>query len=485
MQQDIHLAATCHVFHLWRTVSIRILLGVLLGGLVFTLNARTGGALPTFAQETDDAVHVVQAGETLSEIAQSYGVTTDEVMRLNGITNADAIFVGQTLRMPPASQVSVDAEVVAEVAAEVEGETSETEAEEADSSATNESTTNESTTNESTTNEGEHVDAVQGSASFEPVNIASLNSSYTVRYGETLPAIALRYDLDLAALRALNQISADNAIRAGQQLILPAMRDELRVSAPPVRYTVQPGDSLGLIAQAHDTTLDALMSLNRINNPDLIQPGQELLIPALSSSEPAPRIGPAQSGFYYHTVRVGETPSELAQQFDSTPQAIARYNGLPDIATLYSGLEVRIPYGPPILDRRTPPAPRSGTEFVISISRQRCWVMQGDQVRHEWKCSTGQGEWVTRTGTFPIQSKIEVAQSSAYRLDMPYWLGLYDVGAYENGIHGLPVEWSTGEKLWDTLIGQPATFGCAMLYDEDAALLFDLAYLGMPVHIVD
>ena len=67
---------------------------------------------------------------------------------------------------------------------------------------------------------------------------------------------------------------------------------------------------------------------------------------------------------------------------------------------------------------------------------------------------------------------------------MPYWLGIYDVGSYENGIHGLPVRWETGEKIWGGLIGQPATFGCAMLDDDDAAVLFDLAYLGMPVHIV-
>jgi hypothetical protein len=54
---------------------------------------------------------------------------------------------------------------------------------------------------------------------------------------------------------------------------------------------------------------------------------------------------------------------------------------------------------------------------------------------------------------------------------------------YENGIHGLPVKWDTGEKIWGGLIGQPATFGCAMLDDEDAKTLYDLAYLGMPVYI--
>ena len=38
--------------------------------------------------------------ETLSEIAKQYGVALDDLMRLNGIGNADHIFVGQRLRLP-------------------------------------------------------------------------------------------------------------------------------------------------------------------------------------------------------------------------------------------------------------------------------------------------------------------------------------------------------------------------------------------------
>jgi lipoprotein-anchoring transpeptidase ErfK/SrfK len=68
---------------------------------------------------------------------------------------------------------------------------------------------------------------------------------------------------------------------------------------------------------------------------------------------------------------------------------------------------------------------------------------------------------------------------------MPYWLGIYDVGPYENGIHGLPVAWKTGRKIWSGLIGQPATFGCAMLDDTEASTLFRLAFIGMPVHVIN
>lgn len=328
--------------------------------------------------------------------------------------------------------------------------------------------------------------ALPAQAAPAPGQVRSLNRIVPVREGDTLGLIALRYGVELAALEAVNGFPPGHtAITAGDSLILPATGDDLRVVAPDTLYTVEAGDSLGRIAERYGVSLQALLSANRISNPDTIHPGQELMIPGQQREGAAPAIGPARAGFFYHTVQPGETMSHLSRRYDTTPQAIVRYNGLPDESTIYSGLEVRIPYGPPVLARRLPPTPYTATEFVVSITRQTCWVVQNGTILYTWRCSTGQGQWATRIGTFPIKTKLEMAESSAYRLDMPYWLGLYDVGTFENGIHGLPVEWSTGQKLWDTLIGQPATFGCAMLMDEDAATLFHLSYLGMPVHIVD
>ena len=381
--------------------------------------------------------HTVAAGETLSEIAQSYGISLADLLALNGITEADSVRVGRELRLPAPQQPQTAAP------------------------------------------------ALQSQPQTNG-QIVRLNRTVAVRTDDNLSLIALRYGVDLSSLLALNGLtSAADTIRAGQELLLPATADELAVADPDRTYVVQPGESLGLIAQAHGISLQALMAVNRIGDPNTIQPGQALVIPGEVRAGQAPSIGPARAGFYYHNVRPGETMSQLAQIYNTTPQAIVLYNGLPDEQTIYSGLEVRIPYGPPILNRVRPPTPETGTEFVISITRQECWIVQNGAVLYDWRCSTGQGQWATRTGSFPIKTKMEVAKSSAYRLDMPFWLGLYDVGNYENGIHGLPVEWSTGEKLWDTLVGQPATFGCAMLLDADAATLFELSYLGLPVHIVD
>lgn len=44
--------------------------------------------------------HVVQPGENLYSIASRYGVSVQAVMRANGITDPNMIFVGTVLRIP-------------------------------------------------------------------------------------------------------------------------------------------------------------------------------------------------------------------------------------------------------------------------------------------------------------------------------------------------------------------------------------------------
>jgi LysM repeat protein len=448
-------------------------------------------ASPLFAKtlyQEDVQYYTIEPGETLSEIAKENGVPLDHLMRLNGITDPDAIIAGQVLYLP-VSKANVDDSEAPDGVSTGEPESTPNVAsdDEADPLAAPIDESNDDPV--AGTPEPTPTTVIEPSLRQSDNPIATLNRIYTVRPGDTLPLIALQNGVNEEALRQINGLIGTPGLVSGQTLTLPATGSDFHVQRSVQEHVVEADDSLSKIARSLGVSLPDLLKVNHISDPNTIQAGDRLVVPGQqvdTEGDPRerPQVGPAQSGFFYYTVRPGDTLSEIARDFDTPMLAILEYNNLPNEETVYAGLELRLPYGPPPLPQDGPPVPISNSSFLVSLSRQQCWVFQGERVRERWNCSTGYGEWITRTGTFQVQTMLETAKSGAYRLDMPYWLGIYDVGEYENGIHGLPVSWETGEKLWDGLIGQPATFGCAMLDDSDAATLFDLAYLGMPVHVV-
>ena len=55
----------------------------------------------TVAPPTTTPEYIVQEGDSLSIIAQRFGVSTEDLANFNGIENANDIQVGQTLTIPP------------------------------------------------------------------------------------------------------------------------------------------------------------------------------------------------------------------------------------------------------------------------------------------------------------------------------------------------------------------------------------------------
>ena len=121
-------------------------------------------------------------------------------------------------------------------------------------------------------------EAVAPTPTPEPKPVApstSESTTYTVQPGDTLSGIAAAYNTTYQHLADINGISNPNLIFPGQVLTISGGG----TSAPQQTvYTVQPGDTLSGIAAAFGTTYQRLAAVNGISNPNLIYPGQQIVI---------------------------------------------------------------------------------------------------------------------------------------------------------------------------------------------------------------
>ena len=101
-------------------------------------------------------------------------------------------------------------------------------------------------------------------------NSSSSTSTYTVRTGDSLSAIASRFGTTVDTLQSANSIRNANLIYPGQVLRVSGQATSQRT------YTVRYGDNLSTIASRLGTTVSHLQSMNGIRNANLIYPGQVL-----------------------------------------------------------------------------------------------------------------------------------------------------------------------------------------------------------------
>ncbi len=337
---------------------------------------------------------------------------------------------------------------------------------------------------------------------------------YIVQPGDRLVDIAARYGVSAGAIVRANRLANSDVIYPGQRLTIPvpgtststptgtptqppaptptATPDTTPGSTPsgtpavtptatattgPKYHTVELGDTLAKIARAYGVSSSAIVAANNLASADLIYVGQRLVIPepgGTSSKSGTPIALPTPT---IHVVQPGDTLSVIAKQYGTTVDRLVEINGLGSPDKLRVGMRLLIP-GP---GGTVPTYPGRATSFVVSISEQRCWLYRGETVIAKWVCSTGRSGSVTRPGTYRIQSKLPKAYGSTWDIWMPYWLGIYWAGASENGIHGLPWDAQSGNQIWSGYLGTPITYGCIMVDNVNAKMLYDMAYIGMPV----
>ncbi len=250
------------------------------------------------AERRSPIVHVVKRGDTLSEIAARYRVSQKQIKRWNKL-GSNRIYAGQSLKvgLPVRSgdwyrvrRGDTLSKIARQFAVPVYK-----------LKALNRLNGNVI-----------HVGQKLRLQTATPTRSASIDdndeepSEYTVRRGDTLSKIALRFDVGLGFLRQLNKLKSD-LIRPGQKLRLRASRLEEAV------HVVKEDETLTEIARRYRVSVSQLQRLNGLVG-DRILIGQKL------------RLKDAESTV--HIVERGDALWEIARAYGISVYRLKILNGL-------------------------------------------------------------------------------------------------------------------------------------------------------------
>lgn len=199
-------------------------------GQKLTIKGSTDSTVPSAPATTSPAgnqnqggTYTVKAGDTLSRIAREFQTTVTQLRELNNLTNADRIFVGQTLRTGGSTSVSTP-------------------------------TAPTPTNNQSRPND----------------------RSYVIKAGDTLSAIARAQNVTISQLREWNNLTSD-IIFVGHTLVVRGEQTSETAPQPTQSvHTVSAGETLSHIAREYKLTVRELKEMNNLST-DLIFVNQKLL----------------------------------------------------------------------------------------------------------------------------------------------------------------------------------------------------------------
>ena len=94
-------------------------------------------------------------------------------------------------------------------------------------------------------------------------------------------------------------------------------------------YKVKKGDNLSKIASLYGTSVNELVKLNNIKNPDLIYENQLLKIPTNNIK-------------LYHKVKYGENLTKIASTYGTTVNELVHLNNIKNPNLIYVNQVIRI-----------------------------------------------------------------------------------------------------------------------------------------------
>ena len=273
---------------------------------------------------------VVKPGETLSEIADRHGVSLTRLMQANGISNPNLVVAGQSLKLPGSSAAAAGSARGGSVTVQP-GDTLSDIADRQGVSL-NQLMQANGITNPNMVVAGQKL-VLPGSrrATAAAAPRALPTAPYTVKSGETLSEIADRFGTSTERLIKINGISNPNLVVAGTRLAIPGRPSSSAAPRNAKEHVVRSGESLSSIAGRYGLPVERLVAINKIDDPDLVVSGTRLKLQApppvkatpkpAAQAKPKPKPKPAATPVAKTTPVATPAPKPTPQPTPSVQQA--------------------------------------------------------------------------------------------------------------------------------------------------------------------
>ena len=257
----------------------------------------------------------VAAGDTLSGIAAKHGLSLSQIASYNGIATNTQVKTGQRLWLIPGKVSTV------------------------------------------------------ANAPATPAATTAKTTTHTVQAGESLTAIARKYNTTVQDVAALNGLSVTDGVLINQKLKVPAgikaptapvatVKAEPKANTQMATYTIQSGDSLTSVAAKYGITVAELATANNMSTDAGLIRGKTLNIPASGTVKPTAKAStpsktttqtqtPAPTKptikTQKYTIQSGDTLTGVANKHGMTVAQLAELNNMAVNTGLVQGRTLLVP----------------------------------------------------------------------------------------------------------------------------------------------
>lgn len=226
--------------------------------------------------------HKVGRGQTLTQIASMYRTSVGEIKTMNGISDARKVQAGQVLKVRTSGSQLVGGSTVGRTYKAQSGDTLWSLARSNDTSVETLKRLNPKVANRGL-KVGDKI-KIPSNGAVSVASAAAARPSYTshrITSGQTLSSIAVRYGTSVATLKSINGIKDASHVRSGRTIKVPTGGSVAVASAKPSygNHRIEKGQTLSAIAQRYNTSVDTLKRINGIRDARRVQAGKTIKVP--------------------------------------------------------------------------------------------------------------------------------------------------------------------------------------------------------------